>query len=209
VASPGAGKTFWTAALVRHTVEHGVADVAFVHDGKDPAPQADYVKLGPVFPTVAALAAAPPEGPMPIAVVFHSVDKIETLDGVTTAARDLSVDGLRVCAALDEIYDGMSGRQTFISGTEGPTSEAFRKGRSRGISVIAGTQIPQTLPTDITDLADTIAVGRLKRRSLRYIERTWDLEPEMVAAIRGLQRGEFVLLDDTSEWDRTVYGPAV
>jgi DNA helicase HerA-like ATPase len=108
---------------------------------------------------------------------------------------------------IDEVYDAMKTRQTFTSGTEGPTSDVFRKGRSRGISIVCGTQIPQTLPTDVLDLADTIAVGRLKRRSLAYAERTWELEPEMVAAIRVLERGQFVLLDDASEWDRTVYGP--
>src|SRR6185503_14736333 len=139
----------------------------------------------------------------------HSRDKLETPDGVATLAGEYaSIAGIRTVVVVDEIYDAMKARQTFSAGTEGPTSELFRKGRSRGISIVAATQVPQTLPTDVLDLADTIAIGRLKRRSLLYAAKQWELEPEMVEAIRRLQRGEFVLLDDSSEWDRTIYGPA-
>lgn len=208
VGSSGSGKTWWSAHLARATIAARVADVALIHDGKDPDPQRDY-REGPhaVYATVGALAADPDPEQVPPVVIFHSRDRTETPDGVTSAAQVVAESGVRPLVVIDEVYDAMKARQTFVSGTEGPTSEIFRKGRSRGISIIAGTQVPQTLPTDTTDLADTIALGRLKRRSLNYIERTWDLDPEMVRTIRGLQRGEFVLLDDAAEWDRTIYGP--
>jgi hypothetical protein len=211
VGSSGSEKTWWSAGLMRATLEARVSDVVFVHDGKDPTPQEDYLRGGAtVFPTVVALMVAPPD-PVPSVIVFHSRDKLETPDGIASAATAVAgVTGQKICFVIDEIYDAMKARQTFLSGTEGPTAEIFRKGRSRGLSIVVGTQIPQTLPTDVTDLADTVAIGRLKRRSFKYISREWDLEPEMLTAIRSLKRGEFVLLndsDDATEWDRTVYGP--
>lgn len=201
LGASGSGKTYWLNRLMGHVAAS--VDLVLIHDAKDPIPQYG----GTVRPRVSDLATSPPNDTN--IVVIHAREPIQTPDDVAAAALVLARAGsFRVVVLIDEIYDAMSGRQSFAAGTMGPISEIMRKGRSIGVSLACSSQIPQSLPTEILDLADTLVLFRLDARSLAYVDRTENLDPEAAAVVPRLAQGECILLRRGHDWDRTIYGPA-
>lgn len=199
LGASGSGKTFWLNRLMGHVAPS--VGLVLIHDAKDPVPQYG----GTVRARLSDLATQPPETNI---VVIHAREPQHTPDDVAAAGLLLARECEQPTVVLiDEIYDALSGRQAFQSGTTGPLSEILRKGRSRGVSLACSTQIPQTLPTEILDLCDVLALFRMDARSLAYVDRTENLDPAAAAVVPRLAVGECILLRRGHDWDRTIYGP--
>jgi len=206
--APGYGKTTLMAKLARAALDTGVADLVLVHDAKDPTPQYE----GVVFPTVGALVVAPPEqlarAVADGVVVIHAPESIDPPDRVAEATLTFSRNGFPTCAVIDELYDALRGPQTFAEGDVSPIPVLVRKGRSLRASEVVSTQMPQTIPSVIFDLAETRVILCTDTRSLAYLADRLKLPDAMVEAIPRLEVGEFVVSQMGREWNHVIYGPA-
>lgn len=200
--APGSGKTTLMQAICEALLAYGVADLVLVHDAKNPTPQYQ----GQVFPSVSALVLtdSPPTG----IVVLHSRDAIETPDRVADAVLSLARAGLPCAAVIDELYDALSSPQQFETGDKGPIPTIERKGRSLRASIVTGTQMPQTIPSVVFDLAETRVLLRTDSRSVDYLASKLRLSDEVAGLISRLDVGEFVINRAGFEWDGIVYGPS-
>ena len=211
IAASGAGKTWWLGRLATYYAENG-GDLVLVHDQKNT--RAQYIDGGECDPqslggtvraTVEDFRRAPlVEGDAPI-VVFHDAWTKESASNVARLAQDFARADVRVFVLVDETMKALKARQTWKEGDTDPLALCFTEGRGQGITVALATQIPQVLPTIAGDLADSIAIGRIERRSLNYV-RDW-VDPEICELLPTLQTGEIILIRDGVPWDRTIYGP--
>lgn len=199
----GSGKSFFSERLLNYAIGSGAAAFALVYDHKDPTPSF----AGTLRVNAADFTAHPPEqGESPI-VVFHE-DAPGDPDEVAALGMQLGGSGVPTVIDVDELFpDAVTdGGQQFRSGQGGPLGLALRTGRSRGVSVIFGTQLPQFMPTVAMDLCEANGWFRLQGRSLAYVEREGRLPREAIEIVRNLRRGEFVLTIDGA-WNGVVYGP--
>lgn len=199
----GSGKTHFEKALISYALATGAADIALVYDHKDPRPSF----AGEVRRNVAEFAAAPycADGSPPRVVVFHE-DAPGEPDTVAELAMAL---GVRTLFVNDEVFpDSVTeGGQKFRNGATSPQPILLRTGRSRAASGAWGTQMPQEMPTAIMDLCETQVVFGLQGRGLDYLVRERRIPSEAGDVVRGLQRGECILICEGA-WDGTTYGPA-
>ena len=84
------------------------------------------------------------------------------------------------------------------------------QGRKMGVSLVATTQTPKNMPDDIRNQAESISFGRLTGTTINYLDTRMDLNPAMVAAIRGnqgegLPNHHFVLYIKGQPWDGKVH----
>jgi hypothetical protein len=203
LGTPRFGKTYHLQEVVSRAVELGIVQFGLIHDTKRAEPQYQ----GTVRDNVADLAARPlGEGDSRV-IVFHP----NPASGTRVSLEEIAALGLRmgragaaVVVVGDELYKGLRSARCW----DGPSfAEALREGSSIGVSTAGTTQIPQSLPTEAMDLAETTALFMLQGRSLTYAEEQLRLPPEAVSVIRNLQRGEFVLVTNTGDWDGVIYGP--
>jgi hypothetical protein len=209
---PRYGKTYHLQEVVDQALERGICDVVFVHDVKKREVQYE----GLVRADPADLRARPPEETDPPVVVFHppaGAIEVVTLDSVSQLGWETVAAGTKTVLVADEVYAGLKSRQTWED-PEDPsrkgksnTSRIFREGSSQGFSIGWTTQIPQSMPTEITDLSETIALFHLEGRSASYAADTFRLPPEAVQLLSRLERGEFLLFSVFAGWDGKVYGP--
>jgi hypothetical protein len=83
--------------------------------------------------------------------------------------------------------------------------EAMTAGRTMGLSVLWGTQIPQRVPAPAWDLSSSIGIFQLGEKAMRYLDESLLLDSEMLDVVPTLGVGEFVLHRPGEPWDRTVY----
>lgn len=99
----------------------------------------------------------------------------------------------------DEVQD-LGGLRKPNLGLAMHLDELYRKGRSRGLSVVAGTQAPRHVPTSFYDQASFAWIGRLadedKQKRLREIG---GLPKEALPTITTLRRREWLLSADNGE----------
>jgi hypothetical protein len=198
----GSGKTFFEKVLIAYALQVGAADIALVFDHKDPRPSFD----GAVRADVDAFIDNPtnPDGTIPRVVVFHQDGPGEP-DRVAELALNLGAPALFV---NDEVFpDSVTeGGQKFRNGATSPQPILLRTGRSRVVSGIWGTQLPQEMPTAIMDLCETQVVFGLQGRGLDYLVRERRIPAEAGDVVRNLRRGECILICEGA-WDGTIYGP--
>lgn len=202
LGAPRVGKTYHLKEVISEALALGLAELALIHDCKRLEVQYD----GNVRADLADLAARPLGPEDEPVVVFHG----DPARNIKCSVEDVAAYGLRngraggaTIVEVDELYHALKSRQTW----EGPSfAEILREGSSQRVSSAATTQIPQALPTEVMDLMETTALFRMKRRSLRYAAQMYELEPEAVRVVGGLDRGEFILITDDG-WDGYIYGP--
>jgi hypothetical protein len=201
LGAPRAGKTYHVRAVMEAAIESELATWAFVHDTK----RADAQYEGVIRESVEALNAAPIGEDDPPIVVFHQSPTCRpTVEEVADLGLRFGRAGQPVVVVADELYKGLKSRMTWDGVSMG---EILREGSSQGVSAVWTTQIPQSLPTEALDLSETVAIFNLSGRSLSYAIDTFRLPDAAARVIPKLQRGEFILIHATKEWDRTVYGP--
>jgi hypothetical protein len=200
---PRYGKTYHVQEVVSEALTRGIVDVALVHDVK----KADAQYEGMVRVDPADLHARPPGEADEAVVVFHPAadsERIVSLEEVSQLGFTFARAGTKTLVVADELYAGLKSRQTW----DGPTTaRIFREGSSQCLSIAWTTQIPQSMPTEVTDLSETVALFHLEGRSASYAAETFRLPPEAVALLSRLERGEFLLFSTYAGWDGVVYGP--
>jgi len=187
------GKTFFESRFVEDARKR--VKFVLIHDVKDRVPQF----RGAVRETAFHLHREPSRQSV---VIFREEDP-QTVAEIGWRAAEKGQPSLVV---VDELYDAMSSAMHFAA-KKGRISEILRKGRSKGVSLLVSTQIPQSMPTEVMDLTDFKAVFRLDSRSLRYVVDALRLDWRMAGVIQRLKRGEFVLIQQGVDWDETIYGP--
>jgi hypothetical protein len=211
LGAPRYGKTYHLIEVAREALDRGLADLLFIHDCK--RLEVQYTDFGPEVVRVdkADLQSRPLNPEDPPVVIFHGAPaegRKCQVEEVAALGLEQGRAGTGTLVLVDELYQGMKARQTWA----GPSfAECLREGSSQRVSTAWTTQIPQSLPTEAMDLTETIAVFRLKRRSLRYARKMLELDADeegarTVEIIGALGRGEFILITDDG-WNGIVYGP--
>ncbi len=194
LGSTGSGKTYWLRYLAKLAASH--SDVVLIHDVKDRTPQYE----GDYYDRIGDVVQRPPTGNT---LVFRHGDP----ERVAAFGWKMASRGQTSLVVVDELYDALSSSMHFRAGGNSAISEIARKGRSRGVSLATTSQIPQALPQVILDLSDTKAIFKLDSRSLNYIERALRIDWQLTEVILTLRTGEFVLIEQGSDWDGVIYGP--
>lgn len=194
IGSTGSGKTYFQRKVVSHSAARD--SFVLIHDIKDKRPQYQ----GAIRDSVFSLAREPPQGNV---IVFRHEDP----ERVAELGWQTSAKGATATVVVDELFDAMSAPGHFAAKGKSRLSEIYRKGRSKGVSLLGSTQIPQTLPTVALVCADFKVVFRLDARALDYAQGAFRLTKEQTETIRKLRIGQFVLVEQAADWDGVVYGP--
>jgi hypothetical protein len=205
LGAPRFGKTYHMEEVVAESLDRGIAELVLIHDCKRLEVQYDDYPEG-VRADCADLTGRPLGDEDEPVIVFHG----DPTNNVKCRVEEVAALGLQqgrqgtaTVVMIDELYHAMKARQTWT----GPSfAECLREGSSQRVSTGWTTQIPQALPTEALDLTETIAIFKLKRRSLRYVVQMMELEPEAEKVIGRLERGEFILITDDG-WNGVIYGP--
>lgn len=202
IGGTGTGKTYLQRKIAVMASQR--ENYVLIHDGKDRVPQYQ----GAIRDSVFSLHRNPlPPGTN--TVVFRH----EEPDKVAEMAWKLSDQGITSLLLVDEVYDALDNDRHFkpriVNGkkTHSRIEEIYRKGRSRGNSIVGSTQVPQTIPTVMMTQSDFSIVFKLDARSLNYAEAMFRLPKNMTDTIRKLGRGQFVLIQQGVDWNGIVYGP--
>jgi hypothetical protein len=211
LGAPRYGKTYHLVEVASEALTRGISDLLLIHDCKRLDVQYDEFGAEVVRVDKADLQSRPLAEEDPPVVVFHGAPaegRKCSVEEVAALGLEQGRAGTPTLVLVDELYHGMKARQTWA----GPSfAECLREGSSQRVSTAWTTQIPQSLPTEAMDLTETIAVFRLKRRSLRYARKMLELDADeegarTVEIISALGRGEFILITDDG-WNGVVYGP--
>jgi hypothetical protein len=211
----GQGKTWANRILISGILRQKLADIVLTVDEKSRwSPEYS----GPLTYRAdpADLKRRPPFGDeQPNHVVFRGValrgDLKQSIkvDSVATLAWNLAMSSpVRVVVNVDELSDATTGGQAWDRGgdTKSSVGALYRKGRAVGLSVVAGTQLPQCLPREAFALSETIGLFRMDARELAYLVNYRVIDEELAATVRGLQRGDWVLYrKGAGGWDRKIY----
>jgi len=87
---------------------------------------------------------------------------------------------------------------------------ALEQGRKVGVSLIGTSQSPRNVPPDIHQQATSAAYFRLTGHDANYLEDTLDMDPAMVAALRGqnnegLPNHQFAFYEKGRPWDGEIH----
>lgn len=193
----GKGKTWWLRNFAAFAATNH--DYVLIHDAKDREPQYE----GELYERIGNVVTNPPRGNT---LVFRQSTHPES---VAKYGWRLADHGKTSLVLIDELYDALSSDMHFAAKGNSAIAHIARKGRSRGVSLVSTTQMPQSLPTVILTQSDTKALFANDSRSLAYLESSLKLSasPGVVETIRTLKVGEFVLIEQGSDWDGVIYGP--
>lgn len=133
-----------------------------------------------------------------------SLESTVKVDEVSRMAWELvRLKPARVCLNIDELSDATNGYQNWQGDY---TAQVYRKGRGVGLSIIAGTQLPQSLPREAFGLSETIAIFRLEARELAYLRKHNVIGGEVENVIPRLKVGEWVLYSKgRGGWNGQIY----
>ncbi len=198
--STGSGKTWWQRKVVTYAAQRD--DYVFIHDAKDRVPQ---YQGGAVRDSIFSLHRNP--APSNVVIFRH-----EDPERVADLAWRVSGNGMTATLLIDEIMDAMSAPMHWRAkaGAKGAGSridEIYRKGRSRGVTVIGSTQAPQWWPTVAMTQSDFKILFRMDTRSLDYAKDSLRLTNREVETIRKLAIGQFIMVQQGIDWNGVVYGP--
>lgn len=193
--STGSGKTWWQRKVVAYASRRD--DLVLIHDAKDRAPQYQ----GNIRDSLFALARNPPQGNV---IVLRKEDP----ERVAEAGWKVTEHGKTVTVLIDEIMDAMSAPMHWRAKGKSKIDEIYRKGRSRGATIIGSTQAPQWWPTVAMTQSDFKILFRMDTRSLDYAKDSLRLTSREVEVIRKLAIGQFVMIQQGQDWNGVVYGPA-
>jgi len=198
VGDTGMGKTTANRHLLDAALKLPTVAIILSCDEKDPY-EAQYAGTYRIDPE--ALAQSPP-GPTESRrhIVFRGVavsrnpDRSVSCDSVAEMAWEIVYASDRrqgVILNLDELADALIPNSQNWEGNA--IAGAYRKGRSVGISVIAGIQQPQLLPREAFGLAETMGLFRMDGREADYLRQKRVISQETADKLPLLTVGEFIL----------------
>lgn len=198
VGDTGMGKTTANRQLIDKALKLPTVAIVLTVDEKDPY-EAQYAGTYRIDPD--ALAASPP-GPTESRrhVVFRGVavsrnpEQSVSCDSVAQMAWEIVYASDRrqgVILNLDELADALIPNSQNWEGSA--IAGGYRKGRSVGISVIAGIQQPQLLPREAFGLAETMGLFRMDGREADYLRQKRVISAETAERLPHLTVGEFIL----------------
>lgn len=107
---------------------------------------------------------------------------------------------------IDELADATNRNQAWLDGEKDPIAKVYAKGRGCGYSVVATTQLPQTLPREAFALSETIGIFRMDAREAAYLARFKIISEELEEVVPSLGVGEFVIYRKAGGgWDGVIY----
>lgn len=199
VGDTGMGKTTLTRGIIDTAIGDGLVALVLSHDEKDPNEQ-QYEGTARIDPN--DLRNNPPHGDESFShVVFRGTclsrrhDAACDPDSLGEMAWEIvrGVVGARtqILLNLDELADALTPNSQLWSGEY--IAQAYRKGRSVGISVIAGIQQPQLVPREAFGLAETMALFRMDGREASYLARLKMISDADAEVLPTLAKGEYLL----------------
>lgn len=208
LGNPRFGKTFHLQDVIDQALAQGISRRVFIHDVKKPEPQYQ----GATAASPEAWASEIEHYQTEPIVVFHAAPPVPrpSVQAVCTVAQAVAAEGEPCLLVVDEMFKATTGGRAWLKGPEGEPAliaEFLREGSSCRISTAWTTQIPQSLPTEALVLTETCALFHLEGLSASYAAEAYRLDPDAVAALSTLGRGEFILFDSNHAWNRTIYGP--
>jgi len=201
LGAPGYGKTFHMNVVVDQALRRGLVDVVLTHDVKGRDPEFS----GHSYINVAATT------PAELEQHRHVIYRGDVRNDVDCPADDVALLGkrllqrgdLRVLLNIGELDNCLTdGGRSW----EAPTVRWFSsQGRKLRGCLTWTNQQPKRCPDEIFDQSTTIAFLHLDARSSNYLGNTLLLDPQMVAVLPMLARGEFVLWVPGLEWNGLIY----
>lgn len=200
------GKTWASWVLIRQP-----GQLVFIHD--DAKAETEYPPRGtgdaeiPYYPSTQAVLELPVDQVHDQRIVGFRGDAYAgqrcEVEDVAALAMSLARARIPVRLVIDETDRAMSdaGRKL-----EAPSlRECFTVGRTMKLSVIWSTQTPQRAPEVALNQSSSIGLFRLEAPALNYLDGQLGFDREMLAVVRQLPEGDFVLFRSGHPWDRTVY----
>jgi DNA helicase HerA-like ATPase len=132
-------------------------------------------------------------------VVVHETDRAKAQQQVYDVLTRIYREGNYV-VFVDELFDLTAPKAPALN--LGPQVETiYRKGRSRGVSLIASTQAPRYVPTSFYDQASFAWIGRLRDedKQKRLLE-IGGLSKKELPHVATLQRRQWLLSADNGEY---------
>ncbi len=213
----GSGKTSWMRTLVYSTLAKGFAEFALVHDTKGIFPEYPRSVILPDVPTFVARGFQ--RGDIPV-VSFRGDPRADinvTAEDVAGFAKLLLKQGVErngrwtprpIVTVIEELAEAaMAGRKHFNAPS---VVWLLEQGRKLGGSIVGTTQSPRKVPLDMLGQASSYTLFRLTGADANYLGDRLELDPAMVAAVRGpnnegLPNHQFVLAIKGKPWDREVH----
>ncbi len=112
---------------------------------------------------------------------------------------------IAVLINIDELADAVRANSQVWKDDTGFIAQAYRKGRSVGISITAGTQIPQMLPREAFGLSDTIGIFRMTSREAGYLYDQRVVDKAGMEVIEKLEVGQWILAQKSVPNDFTIW----
>ena len=185
----GSGKTVANCHLSEYLKKHGIVTVAV--DQKAKVTRYDNV----VADTVDDLPSI--EGRSCCVRGFAAKNRLEDRVDFDKLARYIWQLGssCRVALVVDELTDAQKAEKYFAApkGQFPWMQVLYRQGREKGISVCAGTQLPQEIPRCAYSLSDSIGFFRQEHHEAAYYERLSILSQYDISTLLSLNANEFLL----------------
>jgi hypothetical protein len=214
----GSGKTSLMRVVVYTTIAAGYAGFAFIHDTKGVfseyprsvqlAHPRDFIARGGFragdIPVVSFRGD-------PRRDVEVSAEEVASFS-LAIARRGQLVNGVwrpnpHICVIEEASEAATDGRKHIKAPS---VLKLLEQGRKLGVSLVATTQSPRKIPLDMLGQASAISFGRLTGADANYLGERLDMDPAMIAAIRGannegLPNYHFVLYVKGKPWDGLIH----
>jgi hypothetical protein len=177
--------------------------LVLIHDDSKAQPEYD----ARYFATIDEAAAVSPQEAQTLTAVGFRGDPFRSItievEQVAAWALEHARRGTPVKLVVAEISRAMSDSGKAL---ESPALKyCLTQGRTMGLCVDWSAQTPQEVPFVAYTQSSSIACFQLEPPALNYLDSVHRWDPDMLATAQKLQRGEFVLRQPATPWDRTVY----
>ena len=200
------GKTYANRWLLEEGIDARLIDQVLILDDKGPEPQYPGLQRANVAHLRRELPTEEQDSRI-IVLRGHTMRTGEVCppDDPARAAFELALlpGSPRVAVSIDELRRAVSPAGREWRSTDVP--RLFSEGGGLGVSVTWTTQSPQRIPLEAFDQTETFGIFRCGRRAVNYLADQDMVEPEVLAILPGLQRGEWVFVETGAPWDGRVY----
>jgi len=206
----GSGKTSLMRVVVYSTLAKHYASFALVHDTKGIFPEYRHSTLRANVRDFIARGAFR-NGDIPI-VSFRG----DPLRDIDVSAEEVAAFSLSLArkglvphiTVIEELAEASSAGRKHLKAPS--VLKLLEQGRKMGVSLVGTTQSPRKTPLDVLGQASTIAFFRLTGADANYLGERLDLNPALIAAIRGshsegLPNHQFVIYTKGKPWDGLIH----
>lgn len=206
----GSGKTSLMRAIVYTMLARKFAKFALIHDTKGIFPEYRHsVCVGNVKDFIARGAFHNDDIPV---VSFRGNPKLDvdvTAEEVASFSLYLARKGsVPHVTVIEELAEASTAGRKHVKAPS--VLKLAEQGRKMGVSLVGTTQSPRKTPLDLLGQASSIAFFRLTGADANYLGERLDLDPALIAAIRGqnhegLPNHKFALYIKGKPWDHEIY----